>query len=229
MKKLFLVLFCLINISAFAQFAIPVKKISMNKEGYVVKNDGTKVNGKVVGAWFSGVFLKSVTLKTEKGAKVKFKAEDIQEFGEKLGKMSKFETFTESTGNMRFSTKDVEKLLNKEWVYFFSGSKKAKKDKPRLLQLLNPGWAQPIQVFVDPKAKKTMGLTIGGMAVVGGRAKSYLLIKDGRTIELKKGKYKKIATDLFGDCKEFQKEFPELKWRDLPMHIFTYNKLKGKI
>ncbi len=226
LKKAILISLTLFSINAYSQFSIPVKSPKMNADCFVITNDGTKVSGKWVAAFIKGAYLFSVTVKEENGNKQKFRATDIQKFGFKPGKASAFEALTGDTGgHMRFSVEDMEKIMDREWVYFVSGSKKIKKDKPCLLQLLNASWEQPIAVFVDPKAKTSMGLSVGGMSVVGGRAKSYMITKNGNPLYLKKAKYDKMAKELYGDCPEFKKDFPTLVWKDLPLHVLTYNKL----
>ena len=39
---------------------------------------------------------------------------------------------------------------------------------PRLMQLLNPGFDSVLKAYVDPNAKKTIGLPLGGVRLAGG-------------------------------------------------------------
>lgn len=216
--------------SAVAQFSIPVSQVQANKECYVITNDGTKLEGKWSSAVLLSGYMSSIAMKDAQGTKHKFKAGELQHFAFKPGKASAFEAITGGTGgHMRFSAEDMEKIMDREWIHYVKGSKKAKSKKARLLQSLNAGWETPIQVFVDPNAKEGMGVSVGGMSVVGGRAKSYLIKKNGEDIFLSKGKYKKQSKELYGDCPEFKEAYPEnLDWKDFPMHVFTYNQLMTK-
>lgn len=105
--------------------------------------------------------------------------------------------------------------------YYIFRSVLDKKGKYRLLQLLNPGFDDLVQVYVDPKSKDS-----AFAAMVGKEsAKSYYIGKgEGKeTLFVKKSKYKKMYSDIFGDCDAWMDAFSEkVKWGDIPEHVVFY-------
>ncbi|MEN0050842.1 MAG: hypothetical protein AAF806_27490, partial [Bacteroidota bacterium] len=80
-------------------------------------------------------------------------------------------------------------------------------------------------VYQDPNAKKTMGIGVAGVNLIGREAKSYLVVKNGaKAIVVKKKKYKKQFAQLFGDSPEVMKlkEQGKLKFKEFASHAYLY-------
>lgn len=228
-KSILLVVFCLFNFSVFSQLAVPCKSLNLNQQGYVIKKDGTKVCGKVVAGMATMGFLKKVTLKDANGVKHKFNAADLKLFVEKLSKWNKLDIVSSNCGNLKFLQKDLDKVLKKDSVYYVVESCSSRKSKPRLMQILNPGWEKPLQVFANPNAGKTASYGFGGLTLAGGEARGYVVVKNGVTYKVNKHNYFKMARKIYTDCPEFCKAFSpgfkNIKWSEFAMHVFGYNKL----
>lgn len=104
-----------------------------------------------------------------------------------------------------------------------------KKSETYLLQLLNPGFANGIKVYNDPKAKESMGVNVGGMNVAGGNAKSYYIKKgNGKAIKVYRKNYDDEFSRLYGDCPAFTKEYPaENGWINIEKHVYFYSENCG--
>ena len=104
-----------------------------------------------------------------------------------------------------------------------------KKDKYVMMQLLNPGFDSKIKVYVDPNAGESAGVGVGGVKLVGGEDKSYLVVFDGgKSTKYKKGKYKKEALgQLYKDCDVFKQNYEgeKFKWKNFAEHVFVYDQL----
>ena len=63
-----------------------------------------------------------------------------------------------------------------------------------------------------------------------GEDKSFYIKKADKSFLLKKKNYDKEFLNLFGDCKEmmdiFEAENIKVKFKDLPLHVATYNENK---
>ena len=120
-----------------------------------------------------------------------------------------------------------------------------KKGKPRMLQILNPGWDTKMRVYNDPKSNETagprelikkdetlrisngdeevmLGLTVG---LVGGLAKSFYVSKGegGYSISVEKSKYKKSYSTIFQDCSVLVENIKnDLQWDNFAGHVFEY-------
>jgi len=222
------VVFCLFSLATQAQyFLAPVNNIPYGKECKVVTKAGEKMEGKITGVLYIKNMLRSFTIKDEAGEKHKFKADQVNTVEMKIGKLAKIDAVM-SSGNTASDAKQAAfgELMNRDWMTLEQALLPKKKNKYRLLQLLNPGFDSQIKVYQDPNAKKTMGVGVGGVNLIGGEAKSYLIVKNGeKAILVKKKKYKKQFAQLFGDSPEVMKlkEEGKIKFKEFANHTFIYD------
>ncbi|WP_411896099.1 hypothetical protein [Winogradskyella sp. A2] len=154
----------------------------------------------------------------KKGEKnLKYKPKDIKEIKIKANwsDMSSSDANNDSSLQIKF-------YADMKSDYYIFRTVLDKKGKPRLMQLLNPGFDSNIQVYVDAKSKDS---SIAGM-LGKETAKSYYLTKgtDEKGIYVKKSKYKKLFPKIFGDCDAMKTEFGEkIKWGDFTQHIYAYD------
>lgn len=191
--------------------------------------DGTIVNGKVSSATIAFGYLSSLTVKDEAGVKHKHKAEEIKEFKMKMGFLAKMDAAAEGSSSISEMVKtDFNEIIEREYIIYRQALLPKKKNKYRLLQLVNPGFDSQIEVFDDPGGKESGGLSAGGMQLTGGKDKSYLVVVDGKkSVEVKKGSYKKDFAELYGGCKIFMEtiDSKKPKFWDMATHVFTYDQL----
>lgn len=229
MSKLTFLLLIAAGTSANAQgFIAPVDEVPHANECYILKTDGSRVEGKVR-SYDIGEGIKAITLTDAQGSKLKVPAEEIQEFGVKSTGLVKMELMAESTETVRKLTKaDFEKIANREYIIYQQALMPGKKNKYSLLQLLNPGFDSVIKVFQDPWANETGGLTFGAASLTGEEDKSYLFVKNNeRAFKVKKGTYKKEFAEIYGDCSKITAiyEGEKLKFRDAAQHVWVYDQV----
>lgn len=219
-----IVLLLTLSASSIAQgFITPVPDFGplMNQQCYVIKNDGSRVEGQVKTGMLMNGYLKSFTLKMDNGEKVKFKAEEIKECGFKVGALAKIAMLDESTTSIRKMVKtDFAEMFNRDWA-IFENANKHNNEKPVLIQLVNPGFDSKLKVYADPgmNAKESGA----------GFAKSYLVVKAAtkETILVKSKSYNKQFGDIFGDSEQLINALPEdkIKWKEFSEHVFVYDQL----
>ena len=220
----------LTSIGLSQSFITPFKSLPLGNEIIVETSTGEVINGKLSSGTLVGPKLIKLTVKDESGKKHKFKSKsgEVARVKIKLGELAKLALAAESGGTIKGLIKtDFNEVLNREYAILERALQPKKKNKYELMQLLNPGFDSIIKVYVDPKAKETM--SIGG--IIGGDAKSYLIVKNGaKSYKLKKNKYKKEFKELFGDCDDMMNKIGEskIKWSGLAEHVFMYDQLCGK-
>lgn len=229
MSKLTFLLLIAAGTSANAQgFITPVDEVPHANECYILKTDGSRVEGKVR-SYDIGEGIKAITLTDAQGSKLKVPAEEIAEFGVKSTGLVKMELMAESTETVRKLTKaDFEEIANREYIIYQQALMPGKKNKYALLQLLNPGFDSVIKVFQDPWANETGGLTFGAASLTGEEDKSYLFVKNNeRAFKVKKGTYKKEFAEIYGDCSKITAiyEGEKLKFRDAAQHVWVYDQV----
>ena len=220
--------FALLLLSSFlfSQSFMPEFGQQWNKRAYVIKNDNSKVVGKVKSGMVGMNGLMYIVLKdTVTEVKTKYKIADIKELGidaktgTKVGAMLSAMENTKSLKQM--ANTDYESILEAD--YYIYRRVVDKKGKPRILQLINPGFDEKMQVYIDPKAKQTGGAKLTG-GLTGGAEKSFYVTKSSSYgIYLKKAKYAKIISSVFDDCPavlEFAGSNP--KFSDLAKHVHYY-------
>jgi len=214
----------------FAQsFVQPLDNLSpmFGNVAIALDTKGNEIEGKLSGGTMVMGHLKSFTLKLDDGSKRKFKSDEVKLLKVKATGFVKFMMVTESLGSVKkMSNTNYDEISNKDWLIFEQALINRKKDKPRLLQLLNPGFDSKIKVFVDPTANETGGIGMGGMKITGGEDKSFLLVKDQtKAVKIKKKKYKKEFSNLFGDCNQMMEIFggSKTKFQDMAGHVYAYD------
>jgi len=228
MIKLFSVLILfLINTTLLAQgFITPVEEVPHANECYIIKTDGSRMEGKVK-SYDIAQGIKAITLLDNNGNKQKVSAEEIREFGVKSTGLVKMELMAESTETIKKYTKaDFNEIAKREYIVYQQALMPGKKDKYALLQLLNPGFDNRIKVFQDPFAAETGGLSVGVVSISGEEDKSYLFVKDSnRAFKVKKGSYKKDFDDIFGDCSKMMEAYggEKLKFKNAAEHVWVYD------
>ena len=211
------------NLSNAQSFISAVSKFQPSNDCKMELLDGTIVEGKVSMATIANGYLSSLTLKDAVGEKHKHKAAEIKQFKVKMGVLAKLDAANEGSSSIgeMFKT-DYNEIIEREYIIYKQALLPKKKDKYRLMQLVNPGYDSKIQVFDDPGGKETSGL------VNGGKEKSYLVVIDGKkSIEVKKGSYKKDFPMLFGSCESFMGtiDSKKPKFWDMAGHVFAYDQL----
>lgn len=223
-------LILVVSQSAFSQsFISAVSEFHPSNDCKMELIDGTHVEGKVAMATVMNGYLSSLTLKDADGVKHKHKAAEIKEFKVKMGILAKLDAGTEAASSISELVKaDFNEIIEREYIIYKQALLPKKKDKYRLLQLVNPGFDSHIQVFDDPGGKESGGLSAGGMKLTGGKDKSYLVVIDGKkSVQVKKGSYKKDFAELYGGCKVFMETVTPKKpnfW-DMAAHVFAYDQL----
>ncbi|MBB3698896.1 hypothetical protein KMW28_09010 [Flammeovirga yaeyamensis] len=219
---------------SFAQSFVPTLSVNgmvQSKEAYVIKNDGSKITGKITAASLTNNVLKSVSIKTADGTKMKFKAADIKQLGVKPKEFFKFEQSMTAGSIKELAGRNFEDVVDQEYVYYEQALLPGKKNKFALMQLLNPGFDHVVKVYKDPNAKQTGGLGVAGVKVTGGIDKSYLVTDTGsnRAILIEKKKYKKEGQKvIFTKCPEvFGKYYAgdKFQWKDFAEHVYVYDQL----
>lgn len=227
-KSLVIIVLLFSTLFGYSQYFIPEMTnsgLTMSPEVYAVSLSGDTIRGKISGAALAGGQLKSFTIKKSNDEKVKFKTGEAKLLAVKPSKLSNIESAM-SVPNLRTAMKvDFDDIVNREWVFYELALLDKKKDKPRMMQLLNPGFDSKIKVYLDPNAKETGG----GMLMGGGEDKSYLVVYDGDKADTyKKKKYKKEArAKLYKDCEVFVQNYDgeKFKWKNFAEHVFVYDQL----
>ncbi len=190
---------------------------------YIVKNDDSKIWGKTVVMTGGMNGMLSLTLKdTVTGEKVKYKIPDMKEVGVWAKGMSKLKAITsslESTNSLKDATRTDYSMLDAD--YYIFRRVVDKKGKPRILQLLNPGFDSKMQAYADPRAKQTGGTKLTG-GLTGGLDKSYYVTRGGAYgVYVEKGKYKKSMSSIFDGCSELLKKF-DTNFKDFAKHVHYF-------
>lgn len=226
MKKLNLLLvFLFLSNLLLAQSFMPEFGQQYNKRAYIIKNDNSKVEGEVKSGMSGGNGLMYIVLKdTVTEVKTKYKVADIKELGIDAT------TSTKAGAILATETKSIKEMANTDYTsmlnadYYIYRRVVDKKGKPRMLQLINPGFDKKMQVYIDPKAKETGGAKLTG-GLTGGAEKSYYVTKSSAYgIYVKKSKYDKTISSVFDDCPavlEFAGSKPNFS--DFGKHVYFYD------
>ncbi len=223
---------CLGIYVAHSQYFMPElqsENIGTAKEVYAVTLAGDTVRGKMGGYVFMNGQMRSFTIKQEDGTKSKFAPADVIVLAVKPNKFANLQSAMAVPNISRAGDMDMDEILNREWVFFEQALLPKAKDKYVMMQLLNPGFDSKIKVYLDPNAKESAGLSVGGIKVAGGEDKSYLVVYDGNKSEVyKKSRYGKEAlTELYKDCDVFAENYAgeKFQWKDFTEHVLVYDQL----
>ncbi|NOY51228.1 MAG: hypothetical protein GXO88_11800 [Chlorobi bacterium] len=225
MTKKYLVLLSailLLSSMTYAQFVTPLSSISGPAE--VIKLDGSTIKGKIKYASFGPNGMMSFMLLDEQGNKNKFKASDIEQLKLKVDGLAKIEIIAEQSSNIKkLANSNFSEVVEREYIYW-KRVKHPTKDKYLLLQLLNPGFDDKIQVYDMPNARSGE-TSSGNIGISGNEATAYYVVKDGNTLIIRKKKYKKQDFGvLFNDCPKIT-ENNKADFKYFAEHVFFYNEL----
>lgn len=206
--------------------------VILNTPAELVLQNGDTLSGKLTAASLVNNYLKNVTFKTEGGTKRKFSAADMKTLKVRASSLAKLAMLNESANSIFRTIKtDFSAIANREYIFFEQALRATRKDKPAMMQLLNPGFDHVIKVYANPNANETGGLKINDIAVTGGADKSYLFVKNQeKAVIVKKGSYARNFDELYGDCPEMVTAFEgeKTKFKDLAGHVFVYDQLCNK-
>jgi small nuclear ribonucleoprotein (snRNP)-like protein len=206
--------------------------VILNNPVTIVLQNGDTLSGKLTSASLINSYLKNVTLKSADGSKRKLEAAEMKTMKVKVSEMAKMAMMNESANSIFRTTKtDFNSIVSREYIFFEQALRATKKDKPAMMQLLNPGFDHAIKVYADPNANETGGLQMEEITITGGADKSYLFVKNKeKVVIVKKGSYKKNFDELYADCPEMLKAFEgdKTKFKDIAGHVFVYDQLCNK-
>lgn len=203
------------------QFVTPLQSIS--GAALVTTVDGKEIPCEIRSALFGMNGLASMTVRdTVTGEKLKFKAEQVARLRVKIDALARMEMLADKTSNLKkLRDADFSEITDREYAYYDQVQIPGK-DVFVLIQLLNPGFDSKIKVYDKPMAK-TGETEIGGIAVSGGQAKAYYVIRDGVTTEISRGKYAKTFFPLlFSGCPELIAAFPDPEFADFAEHVLYF-------
>jgi hypothetical protein len=152
------------------------------------------------------------------------KAADVKEVKNKVSDMQRFMAMADATSSITSLVKaDFNEMAKREYAQYQQALLPKKKGKYALLQLLNPGFDKGIQVYLDPNANETSGV----MGIGGGDDKSYIVVKDGTSMLIKKAQYKKQFPELFTGCQPLMdsEDMKKPKFKHFAAHVWAYDQL----
>lgn len=237
MKATFIFLFVFITGSAFSQgFIAAISSddigVILNNPATVVLETGDTLKGKLTSASLINGYLKNVTLKLTDGSKRKLDAAAMKTLTVKASALAKMAMMNESANSIFRTIKtDFNSIINREYIVFEQALRATKKDKPAMMQLLNPGFDHALKVYADPNANETMKLQSGDVTITGGADKSYLFVKNGeKAVIVKKNGYRRNFDELYADCPDMLTAFEgdNARFKDLAGHVFAYDQLCAK-
>lgn len=211
-------------------FIAPVDNFPTINSAIVELPNGKTISGKIRGVSLDKKgYPEAITFRDTLGNRVAYRAEQIKRISIKTNLLTKMDAFQGSTSSFAeiFGIKFNE-VMEREYIVYESALLPKKKDQYRFLQLMNPEMDQSINVYHDPNAKETKRLKAYGVALTGGKERSYLITVNGqKAMKLKKKKYKKMFPQLYGSCPKMIALMGanKIKFKDMPAHIYAYNHL----
>ena len=199
----------------------PLERFSTKKQGYLIKNDGTRIDFVMSDLDRKKGLIINVEGKTTDGKKFELKADQIKELAIPPSDFAKLGALSESTRSIAKINRTDGREFDRELVYFFQEYLEDRKITA-LMQLLNPEFSEKIPVYHDPFATETLGVGVAGIQITGGIDKSYYLKIGGKTKRFFKKDYDDDFKKLFGSCPDLMKKYKDFAWRDLPRHIFYF-------
>ena len=203
------------------QLLPPLERFSTKKQGYLIKNDDTRIDFVLDDLDRKKGLIIKVEGKSIDGKKFSFKADEIKVLAIAPSDWSKFAAFNQSTTSVVKMKQTKTSDYNRELVYFYQEELKDRKITA-LMQLLNPDFADKIRIYHDPWAAETMGFGVAGIQITGGIDKSYYFKVDGITRRYFKREYDDDFKKLFGSCSALMTKYKDFAWRDIPTHLFFF-------
>lgn len=196
--------------------------------GCTVKlQDGSTLRGKLVAGNLMNGYLTKTTFKLDDGENRKLRADEVLRLSVKANTLVKLAMLSEASSSVKeFSKTDRQKVLRRDSVIFERALKPTENDKYALMQLLNPGFDNKLQVFIDPQARRTTEFGLNDVTLTGGENRVYLFVKkEHKAFRVKKNSYRQHFDDIFGDCPMLLAEWPteQAAWKDVAAHVYFYD------
>lgn len=175
----------------------------------------------------------SITIEdADTGNTKKFEAKDIAEMYLYANDVEKNVKAVKFISNIRnYSTKKFKKQTSDERIHFVNQTvslKNKKENREFLMQVINPDFAESIEVYHDPFASTTATTGfVGAPAFGGGVTKSYYVKKGDKVIWLHKDDFEDNYEFLFGDNAEFMKKYPKksVEWDYFSFLVSEYTEM----
>jgi len=192
---------------------------------------GDSLIGRFEGAGLTDGYMGTVVFRTDSGKVLRIKPEEIARLSIRPSTLARLEMTANSANSIReIAGADFEEIAKREFIIFEPARRTNRAGTIRLMQLLNPGFDGRIKVFADPNARKTLGLSLGGVRLAGGEDKSFLFVlPDDRTVLVKKSSYADNFTELYGSCSTMVEGFSgaRMRWDDVAAHVFVFDRRCG--
>jgi hypothetical protein len=192
----------------------------------ILTMSGDSVQGKTSMVSVAGSRITKIGLKDAAGNKHKFEASDIKALRYKLTKLAKMEQIANT------AIKSIENAINTNYAFLASQdivvweNVKSEDGKDTyLLQVINPWFCNYIKVYSVPSM---VTASFGNKKF--DMPEEILTVKDGKTMEMKKRKYRSEGfSTLFGDCAAMMEKVVEKErdWDDFPEHVKMYEECKS--
>lgn len=206
---------------------------SRKKNSTIILKDGTIIEAPVSNIKRKKLQITSIDAKVN-NKKTTYQAEEIAEIYLPISGIAKSSKVASYFGNVNnWTRKSLKNSTNPNDVFvknIKASLKNKKEEKEFLMQLINPEFSSIIEVYSDPAAKETTGVSFGGGPQIGGGSiKSYYIKKGEEVIWLKKAEFEDQYDFLFGDNKEFMNKYPlkSVKWDYLSYLILQYTKMSS--
>lgn len=225
MKKLSITIYLLMfSIASFSQqFVTPLTTLTGAATAETV--DGRTISGdiRMVSMGMKGLMSFRI-IEYSTGQTHKFVAEEVKKLSVKMDGFAKLETLTQQTSNIsRMGKADFEEYEKREFIFFHQVAWPDKPGKYLLVQLLNEGWDSKIKVY-DYPIKKTATTSIGGLAIAGNEAKSFVVDYEGTITIIDRANYKKTHFEkMFSGCESVTALEDKFKsFQEFALHVFLY-------
>jgi hypothetical protein len=202
---------------------------SNNQESYFTMSNGEELVATIDKIKRKKGLIMQINVKLADGQKRTLKPDDIKSMFLPPSGFDKLAKFNDKISNLNELEKDRslhQEYVKEGYVYFENCEVQIKKKTMKLLmQLVNPGFASKIKVFHDPYAAESASIGVGGLTVAGGIDKSYYIKKgDDKAFRLLSKDYRKLWKDIYGNCKELEKEVGTKKdWKNFEQHVYFYD------
>ena len=214
--------------AAHAQsFLTPIEgEIIGTPEAYVISMDGDRKDGQLGAHLLINGSFGSIHLLMEE-EKEKFKASEMQAMAYKPSRIASLQSAISGATTIQSAMEtDFNEVLDREYVYFVQAQMPGLLSRSAMLQILNPGFNERIEVYNDPDAEPQTSRFLPG--VIGTGQSSYLVSKDGGEVfKVKKRGYRRKYNTLFSDCEAATSQFEKVKYRDMAAHVFAYSQACG--
>jgi hypothetical protein len=202
--------------------------VLLNRPAVVRLVSGEELRGKMGGVGLINGYISSFTFTPDSGKRTKYTPAEVDRLTISAGKLAKMVMMNESATSIREAAgADFDAVLAREHIIYETARRANKRETPRLMQLLNPGFDSVLKVYADPNAKKSLGLSLGGVRLAGGEDKSYLFVLgEEKAVVVKKGSYKENFEELYASCPVMLELFQgeKLKWSDVAGHVFVFDR-----